>query len=545
MFPSLRRWLEISGFPTPQGDERTIKMMDSLSLIFMAMLSITALIFIPFFAVNKNLAWSVAAALILLFVFSRHLIDRGILERSGTHILFGAWAIFAAMSAFSGGIGSPVNVSIIATMVLITLLMDRRIASGILVLSIAVEFIYAFLETEGRPLPNLFVFTPLSTWFWFALSLGFVFATVRLVKRNLREAYESEHRHEHARLQAESVLRGSEARFRAVVENSHDGFMFLDRDARLLYVSPSYARFGSRSPEELTGQSGLSYIHPDDRETVTRMVRELSRSGEGSVEAEFRTRHRDGSWHWVEAAATDMLDDPNVHAVVLNVRSIADRKAAEERIRSSLEEKEILLKELYHRTKNNMQLISSMMSLQAASEQDPHVLEVFREMDDRIRAMSLVHNKLYQSQNLASIDLGAYVSELGDLLRESYAGMGDRVEVRTEAEEIPVHIDAALPCGIVLNELVSNSFKHAFPGGRKGRIGIGVRKTGDGSIELRVEDDGVGLPAGRRRGETGKLGLDTVISIVEMQLRGSIHFGPAPGFECRIAFKPAPDWARA
>jgi PAS domain S-box-containing protein len=511
--------------------------MDSLSLVFVAMLSITALIFIPFFAVNKILAWMVAAALVGLFVFSRHLIDRGVLARSSAHLVLGAWAIFMAMAAFSGGIDSPVSVSILSTMVLITFLMERRIAYAILSLSIGIEFFLALLETRQVVLPNLFVFTPLSAWFWFALSLGFVFVTVLIINRSLITAYEDEKRQNTARLQAEDVSRESEARFRAVIEHSHDGFMFLDREGKLLYVSPSYAKFGSRSPEELLGRSALGFVHPDDHDRVVGMLRRMTDSESEAVEAEFRTRHKDGSWHWVEAAATDMLGDPKVDAIVIIIRDISERKNAEERIRASLAEKEILLKELYHRTKNNMQLISSMMALQAASETDSHVLEILRDMEDRIQAMSLVHSKLYQSPDLSNIDLGEYVGELGKLLCESYESLGGRVEILVETEPIPLPLDSALPCGIVLNELVANAFKHAFPAGRTGKVRIGVRKIDERLVELRVSDDGVGLPREGVGKQTGKLGLEAVMGIVEMQLRGTIAFGPPPGFDCRIAFR--------
>ena len=198
------------------------------------------------------------------------------------------------------------------------------------------------------------------------------------------------------------------------------------------------------------------------------------------------------------------------HAQELEQR-VAERKQAEEQVKKSLQEKEILLRELYHRTKNNMQVICSMLALQSQYTKDEQVLKIFEETENRIKSMALVHQKLYQSKNLSSIDLKDYISDFTDFLVKDHRVESNRISFIFDMDSVLVLIDTAIPCGLVLNELISNSLKHAFPGDMEGEIRIRLKKTEEGEIELRVSDNGVGVTKDFDFRQSDTLGVQTLI----------------------------------
>ncbi len=221
-----------------------------------------------------------------------------------------------------------------------------------------------------------------------------------------------------------------------------------------------------------------------------------------------------------------------------------DRKHAEEQIKSSLKEKEALIREVYHRTKNNMQVIIAMLHLQTQSIEDENVLQMFKEMEHRIKTMALVHEKLYQAKDLSRIDLKEYFNDLLSLLVRSYRDLSGGIRINKDMDSVSVTIDSAIPCGLVINELISNSFKHAFPGDRKGEIKVGLKSKDDGGLEIRVSDDGVGMPDGFDYRKTGSMGLKSVISLTEHQLQGELDLFTDKGTEFRIRLKKLSDEVR-
>ena len=368
---------------------------------------------------------------------------------------------------------------------------------------------------------GLYSFIYVSDYAWLVLILLFA------IRR-------SSERQEYSRTRRE--LLKSEARYRAVVEHSYDGIIFLDADRRISYVSPSYNRFYGFSLEELIGRPALDSVLPEDRAQAADMLDAVALRPGGTVCGEYRILTKEGALVWRETSATNLLDDPQVRSIVLNSRDVTERKATVENLKAALEEKEALLRELHHRTRNNMQVISSMISLRSGFEDDPRILEILGGLEGRIGAMALVQEKLYESGDLSSIPLDEYIADLAELLAGSCASPG-RIRIATETEKVAVLIDSAIPCGIVLSELVLNSCRHAFPAGRRGVVGIRLARLEDGRIELAVEDDGVGVVEGFDPRRDGKLGLESVISIVEMQLGGSIEFEADGGFACRFRFR--------
>lgn len=232
--------------------------------------------------------------------------------------------------------------------------------------------------------------------------------------------------------------------------------------------------------------------------------------------------------------------DGSIKGMVGTAMDITERMRAAEQIARTLAEKETLLRELYHRTKNNMGVIIALLGLQAERLGDPRLDEAFRTTQNRIMAMALVHQKLYEAGDLSNINLGAYIGDLVGHLMASYALDSSEVEFAPELEDVYVTIDSAMPCGLVLNELVANSLKYGFVGGRSGRIAVSLARRDDGLVAMRVADDGAGFPEGFDPRRDGRMGMQTIFGLVEEQLGGTISFtrGEAgAGTVCNFSFR--------
>lgn len=217
------------------------------------------------------------------------------------------------------------------------------------------------------------------------------------------------------------------------------------------------------------------------------------------------------------------------------------RKRAENQIKASLKEKEVLLKEIHHRVKNNLQVVSSLLNLQSGQIRDREALEMFNESQNRIRSMALIHESLYQSQDLASIDFSEYIYGLANYLNRSYGSSSNSVKMDVDVRDISLSIDKAIPCGLLINELVTNSLKHAFPtslertDGGHNVIIIKFYSDEDSGYTLIVQDNGVGLPKNFSLEDSETLGLQLVTTLVK-QLKGSLDFQSNNGTEFKIVF---------
>jgi two-component sensor histidine kinase/HAMP domain-containing protein len=214
---------------------------------------------------------------------------------------------------------------------------------------------------------------------------------------------------------------------------------------------------------------------------------------------------------------------------------ITERKKAEAQIEASLKEKEVLLQEIHHRVKNNLQVISSLLNLQSEYVEDQKALEVFQESQHRVRSMALIHEKLYRSENLAQIDFADYVRELSTYLFRSQTAKVQDITLTVQPENIFLDIDRAVPCGLMLNELVSNALKHAFPNGRPGEIRIELSIDNHRQLTLKVIDNGIGFLAEWDYQNTKSLGLQLVNTLVD-QLDGKIELDRDNGMEFTITF---------
>lgn len=213
-----------------------------------------------------------------------------------------------------------------------------------------------------------------------------------------------------------------------------------------------------------------------------------------------------------------------------------ERKSIEDRLRASLEEKEILLREIHHRVKNNMTVIYSLLDLQSKFAYERHDRQMLNDAKARIKAMALIHEKLYRSPNLAKIDFSDYLRDILNNIFMSYVQDPGRIALKIEVHDIALVIDDAIPCGLIINELVSNTLRHAFPEGRKGEITVGMRSYDNDMIELIVEDNGIGLPSDLDSRKKASMGLGLVDALVN-QLHGKIELHKEEGTRFRITFR--------
>ena len=223
-----------------------------------------------------------------------------------------------------------------------------------------------------------------------------------------------------------------------------------------------------------------------------------------------------------------------IAGAIANAQLFLERTRAEEHLKASLKEKEVLLREIHHRVKNNLQVISSLLRLQSRTIKDDAICRVFKESQDRVKTMAIIHEKLYQSTDLAGVDFAGYIRDLTANLYRSYGVSQETISLRIQAQNVFLGINMAIPCGLIINELVSNCLKHAFPGGERGEIYIDLSSDPD-QIILTVGDNGGAFPKGLDFRNTESLGLQLVLSLIE-QLEGAIELHSDGKTEFRIAF---------
>ncbi len=337
--------------------------------------------------------------------------------------------------------------------------------------------------------------------------------------------------------QGQKALRESEERFRNVFTQSPIGIQIYDLDGRLVDMNESCMEIlGVEGIEE--AKKFVLFEEPFITEETKGMIQggetvrfELQLDFDAVKEKTLMATSRSGTCYLdCLVAPLGREDDVDRRRLVL-MQDVTERRIAEERIRASLKEKEVLLKEVHHRVKNNLQIISSLLNLQSKYIKDDQALEMFKESRNRIRSMTLIHEKLYRSKDLANIDVAEYIQNLSSNLFRSYSA--GRVNLRTQVDDILLGVDTAIPCGLIINELVSNSLKHAFPE-KQGEILVNLHRD-NGKFTLIVRDNGVGFPEHVDFRNTDSLGLQLVCTLTD-QLDGDIELNRTGGTEFKITF---------
>jgi PAS domain S-box-containing protein len=349
--------------------------------------------------------------------------------------------------------------------------------------------------------------------------------------------------------EAQGRLRESEERLRLFIENVTDyALLQVDTDARISSWNTGAARTFGYTEGEILGQR-MSTLYPPEDAARGDAERDLELALEhGRFEDARWMVRKDGSrffGRWVTNPMRDETGELRGYAKVL--RDETERRDAEQQMRASLAEKQALLQEIHHRVKNNLQVITSLLSIQASRIENPEVAAVLADTENRVRAIAALHETLYSSQDLASIEFGSYLRQLvGDLV-SFYSVDRKRLQVTVTTEDLVVDIGQAIPLGLIVNELVTNALKHAFPSGRRGTVKVElgyVRSSIDaeqgqtldeGLGRLTVQDDGVGMPPGLKFDQTPSMGLHLVNVLVE-QLRGTLELETTGGTRVTIEF---------
>jgi len=334
----------------------------------------------------------------------------------------------------------------------------------------------------------------------------------------------------------EAELAEKEQFLRNIFMSLQDGLCVLDRDYNIISVNQVMEQwYGASRP--LVGKKCYQAYHGRSEPCYPCPTRRTLETGLPAMEvvpfrpAEGQTKG------WLEVFAFPLIDKKTnqTTGVIEHVRDITARKEAEERLQESLREKDTLLRELHHRVKNNMQVISSLLNLQANHVADPAAKEMFRESQRRIRSMALVHEQLYQSANLSQINFANYLRHLSSHLFQSCGVSTHRVHLHLELEELFLEVNTAIPLGMIFNELLTNSLKHAFPGERSGEVRIGFRRFDEQKACLEIRDNGIGLPADFSFDNTETLGLQ-IVHTLSNQIKAKIELDTAAGTSFKIFF---------
>jgi PAS domain S-box-containing protein len=339
------------------------------------------------------------------------------------------------------------------------------------------------------------------------------------------------------RKMAEQKLQESVQRFRDISEATGEFIWETDRSGRVTYLSNRFEQILGFTREELFGRTPFEMLKRTGGEWDTEFWKRERYLFGGIRDHELNVFSKSGKSVWLSVTALPILDPGGA---VTGFRGaaldITERKLAAEALEESLQEKIALLKEVHHRVKNNLQIVISMLNLQAHGTENPQVVTTLVDTQNRVRSMALLHEALYNSGNLARINFSEYVKSLSAHLLRSYGAERSHVDLSIEIPSIHLPIDLAIPSGLIINELVSNSLKHAFPDAREGKILIRILLDGATGITLVVSDDGIGIPADLNIAKSKTLGLRLITSLAR-QLGGSASFTREKGTACTITFE--------
>ncbi|HRA60844.1 MAG TPA: PAS domain S-box protein, partial [Bacteroidia bacterium] len=335
---------------------------------------------------------------------------------------------------------------------------------------------------------------------------------------------------------AEEELRLSEERHRAVYDQAYIGIARIGRVGRFLLVNQRLCDMFGYASEELYKKAFFELTHPSE---VGESLKKWDALLSGEIKnftSEQIYLHKNGSQIYANLTVSlvrDTTGSPNYYVAVFE--DITVRKQQEKELQESLKEKEVLLKEVHHRVKNNMQVISSILNLQSSYIKDEAAVEMLKESQDRIKSMAFIHESLYQGKNLSHVKFSEYVRNLVSNLFHTYGINKKGLKLKFDLDEVFLNLDTSIPCGLILNELISNALKYAFTDREEGTLSVTLKKLEGGKLKLEVTDDGKGFPKEINWKDTESLGLQLVVTLAG-QIRGDIQMETKKGTTFTIVF---------
>ena len=325
----------------------------------------------------------------------------------------------------------------------------------------------------------------------------------------------------------------AEDKYGKLIESARDVIFTLSSKGIILTLNKAFETITGLSRYDWEGKSFKGLLHPEDFKLAMENLA-ITLSGKILDGYELRFLNSEGSYLYGELLTTPLFYTDSEIEILGVVRDITERKKSEQSIRNSLKEKEILLKEIHHRVKNNLQIVTSLLKLQSAGVDDKLLQEKFRETQSRIMTMSFIHESFYKSNDLSRIEFNSYLKRLAGNLFSIYVSDTDRVKCIIDAQGVDITVDTAIPCGLIINEIISNSLKYAFPDGAAGIIKISLKKEGKDYI-LTVSDNGKGFEKNIDSKKTGSMGL-VLINMLCEQIEGKITHSTNNGTEYKIVF---------
>jgi PAS domain S-box-containing protein len=339
------------------------------------------------------------------------------------------------------------------------------------------------------------------------------------------------------RKRSEAALRESEARFHMMADTAPVMVWMSGLDAGCVFFNKRWLEFTGRTLEEESGQGWFEGVHPHDQQRCRDTYRAAQTQGQPFT-MEYRLRRADGVYRWILDTGVPRFEpDGVISGYIGSCIDLTERKEMEDELRKTIKERESLLREVHHRVKNNLQVISSLLNLQMASIKDPQIVQLFRECQIRISSIALLHEALHRSNDLSHINMAEYARTLTGHLFRSYGVNDETIGLTLSVKDMAFDVDTAMTCGLIIDELVSNCLKHAFIDGRSGHIGIDLWAHDDGTYTLRVSDDGVGIPKDGTLTNQDSLGLE-LVGLMAEKLDGTLHLQSGQGTEWQIHFHP-------
>ncbi len=332
----------------------------------------------------------------------------------------------------------------------------------------------------------------------------------------------------------EKALKESEQYYKTIFENNGTATVIVDEDSIVSLMNTEFETLYGYKKGDIEGKKKWTEFVADENIPMMREYHNKRRLSPEKVPRNYEFNLKDNNGN-LRNIYTTIATIPGTRKTLVSLQDITDRKNTEKRLKTSLKDKDVLLREIHHRVKNNLQIISSLLNLQSRYIDDENTLNVFAESQNRVRSMALIHEKLYKSRSMSKIDFGDYINDLTENLLYNYHIDPSRIQIKTEIDDIFFDVDTAIPCGLIINELITNCLKHAFPENHKGSIGIELFKREE-DFELNINDTGVGFPDHIDFENTESLGMQIVNNLVN-QVDGTIGLNNQNGTSFNIVFK--------